>query len=87
MVDAWFCLYIGVFWRKISQYFAPIIHILLFYQPFEVQKLVIQGVHWGTVLCLAEHILAHSAQGGIQNSPPLNQSTREGAVYTLAAIS
>ena len=40
MVDTWFCLYIGVFWYKLSRYLVSIIHIILFYQPFGVQKLV-----------------------------------------------
>ena len=40
MVEKWFCLYIGVFWYKISRYLVPIIHIILFYYPFGVQKLV-----------------------------------------------
>lgn len=40
MVDLWFCLYIGVFWHKISHYLVPIIHIILFYYSFGVQKLV-----------------------------------------------
>jgi hypothetical protein len=40
MVNLWFCLYIGVLWYKIAQYFASIIRIILFYQPFGVQKLV-----------------------------------------------
>ena len=46
MVNEWFCLYIGAFWYKISQYFAPIIHIILFYQPFGVQKLVTDFAVW-----------------------------------------
>ena len=40
MVKSWFCLYIGVFWCKITQYLAPIIHIILFYHHFGVQKMV-----------------------------------------------
>jgi hypothetical protein len=40
MMDVWLCLYIGVFWYKISHYLVFIIHIILFYHPFGVQKLV-----------------------------------------------
>ena len=40
MVDKWLCLYIGVFWYKLTHYLASIIHIILFYRPFGVQKLV-----------------------------------------------
>ena len=40
MVNKWFCLYIGAFWYKLAHYLVPIIHIILFYHHFGVQKLV-----------------------------------------------